>query len=396
MRVAMLCGYRPTPGGGGTEKYVFELTRGLLRRGVEVKIICEDRPYLPDAANPLAEHIIGVAPETLNGGTLLQQFRDKSARLAELIDPSRYDLVHSHGQYGFHTSLRWAQLARRPPFISTFHLTALGPNNRYRLLGLPQPQEAPIDCAVAFMEETIGRLSDKCIAVSRGVEREITELYSVPVDNVEVISNWYDANVFRPLDSEFARRELGLNPHARYLLYVGHFDMARGKIMAEAMRHLPSDITLLVVHHQDDEAMRSEFGTRIRFTGHLAPEKLALYYSAVDALCFPSLYGGFGLVLIEAMACGCPPVAFNYAAMNEVVTQDSGYLVMDPTAVAYAAAITQALLDGRKKAAGARHRARAFNMTTQIDAILGLYRQLVWPRSTLAAAASEREGSSAI
>ncbi|MDQ6932361.1 MAG: hypothetical protein M3160_04200, partial [Candidatus Eremiobacteraeota bacterium] len=65
------------------------------------------------------------------------------------------------------------------------------------------------------------------------------------------------------------------------------------------------------------------------------------------------------------------------------------------TAVAYAAAIMQALLDGRKKAAGARHRAKAFNMTAQIDAVLGLYRRLVSPRSTLAAA-SEHEGFSAI
>ncbi|MDQ6932072.1 MAG: glycosyltransferase family 4 protein, partial [Candidatus Eremiobacteraeota bacterium] len=309
----MLCGYRPTPGGGGTEKYVYELTRGLLRRGVHVEIICEDRPFLPDAANPLAEHIVGISPQTLNGGTLLEQFREKSERLTALIDPARYDLVHSHGQYGFHTALRLAQLSPRPRFISTFHLTALGPNDRYRRLGLPQPQEASVDYAVAFMEETIGRLSDKCIAVSRGVAREITQLYSMPVANVEVISNWYDANVFRPLDSELARRELGLDPQARYLLYVGHFNMARGKIMAEAMRHLPPGITLLVVHHEDDESMIAEFGTRIRFTGHVVPEKLALYYSAVDVLCFPSLYGGFGLVLIEAMACGCPPVVFNYA-----------------------------------------------------------------------------------
>jgi len=395
MRVAMVCGYRPTPAGGGTERYVYELTQGLLRRGLHVDIICEDQPFLPDSNNPLAAHIIGLAPESLDGRTLPEQFRRKSQRLAELIDPSEYDLVHLHGQYGFHTALRWAELARRPALVSTFHLTAVGPNERYRQLGLPQPQEAPVDSAVTFMEETIGRLSDKCIAVSHGVAQELAELYSVPADKVEVISNWYDANVFRPFEGALARRQLGLDAQARYLLYVGHFNMSRGKIMAQAMRQLPPDITLLVVHHEKDPAIASEFRDRVHFTGHLAPETLALHYSAADLLCFPSLYGGFGLVLVEAMACGCPPVVFDCAAMNEVVTQSSGYLVAEPTAAAYAATIMRALQDQREKGAGARRRARAFNMSTQIDAVLHLYRKVMWPVTPFSTAASAKDGSSA-
>ncbi len=252
-----------------------------------------------------------------------------------------------------------------------------------------------MDDVVAFMEETMGRLSDKCIAVSHGVAQEITKLYSVPVDNVEVISNWYDPSVFHPFEREFARYQLQLDAKAPYLLYVGHLNMSRGKIMVEAMRRLPHNVTLLVVHHEEDEAIISEFGTRVRFTGHLSPEMLALYYSAVDLLCFSSLYGGFGLVLVEAMACGCPPVVFNYAAMNEVVTEESGYLVMQPSPAAYAAVIAKALNDEGKKAAGARRRARRFNMSVQIDAILNVYRKILLPLSTMPGAASVMDGSSA-
>jgi starch synthase len=388
LRVAMVCGYRPTPAGGGTEKHVYELTRGLLKRGVHVEIICEDRPFLPDADNPLAPCIVGVAPESLRRRSPVEQFMEKSERFSELIDPSRYDIVHCHGQYGYHIVLRWAQLVRRPLLISGFHLTALGPIERYKQLGLGEPGEAAIDRAVAFMELAMGCLSDHCIAVSRGVAREIVELYGVPPDRVQVIANWYDPSVFRQVDSQIARRLLNLKAAGRYLLYVGHFNMSRGKIMAEILRRLPHEITLLVAHHEEDEAIIAEFGDRVRFIGHSTPQTLALYYSAADLLCFPSLYGGFGLVLIEAMACGCPPVVFDYAAMNELVTDDSGYLVAEPTAGAYSAVIEEALSDGRKKAPAARRRAQAFHMDEQIDAVLDLYHKLLWKLSRSSTSAS--------
>ncbi|MDQ2816697.1 MAG: glycosyltransferase family 4 protein [Candidatus Eremiobacteraeota bacterium] len=388
LRVGMICGYRPTPAGGGTEKYVCELALGMLDRGVDVEIICEDRPFLPDTANPLGSHIIGVAPKSLDGACSVERFREKSRRFAELIDPGRYDLVHGHGQYGFHTALRWAQLANRPPLVSSFHLTALGPNERYKRLGLGEPEEAAEDRASAFMEETIGWLSDQCIAVSHGVAAELKRLYGVPSDRVEVIYNWYDDAIFRPVDHRFARRSLGLNDQGHYLLYVGHFNMSRGKIMAEALRRLPQDITLIVVHHEPDEAISAEFGSRVRFTGHLTPHALAVYYSAADLLCFPSLYGGFGLVLIEAMACGCPPVVFDFAAMNELVTTECGYLVSEPTAAAYAATTQSALNDGTKKAVACRRRARAFNMHVQIDAMLELYQELLSPLGAVSTSAS--------
>ncbi len=388
LRIGMVCGYRPTPAGGGTEKHVYELTRGLLERGVHVEIICEDRPFLPDADNPLAPCIVGVAPESLCRRSRIEQFMEKSERFSERIDPSRYDIVHCHGQYGYHIVLRWTQLARRPLLISGFHLTALGPIERYRQLGLGEPEEAPIDRAVAFMEHAMAYLSDYCIAVSRGVAREIVEFYGVPPERVQVIANWYDPSVFRRFDSQIARCSLNLKVAARYLFYVGHFNMSRGKIMAEILRRLPHDITLLVAHHEEDEAIVAEFGDRVRFVGHCNPQTLALYYSAADLLCFPSLYGGFGLVLVEAMACGCPPVVFDYAAMNELVTDESGYLVARPTADAYSTVVELALSDGRKKAPAARQRAEAFHMDRQIESVLDLYHRLLWKLSRSSTSAS--------
>jgi D-inositol-3-phosphate glycosyltransferase len=113
----------------------------------------------------------------------------------------------------------------------------------------------------------------------------------------------------------------------------------------------------------------------VQFVGYEPPHRLALYFAAADLQCFPTVYGAFGLVLIEGMACGCPAVVFDYPAMNEIVTPDCGYLVREPTAAAYAAAIQRALEDHGAKRKDAVRRSLQFDMEQQIDAIVGVYEE---------------------
>lgn len=372
----MVTGFRPTPSGGGMEKHVFELVQGLLRRSLDVHIICEDRSHLPDPDTPLEDRVIGVPPDSLHSEGWTARYEEKSRRFAELLDPAQYDIVHCHSHYGRDVALKLSTLERRPALITTYHLTPVGQLERLRLLGIPEPEGAPIDRAVAAMEATAARLSDRCIAVSRGVKREVVECYGVPEERVDVIYNWYDPRNFHVYDREKARERLGLEADAPYLLYIGHFGHHRGELLAEAMRLLPPEITLLVVHPESDEAIESEFGERVRFCGYQTPDGLALLYAAADLQCFPTVYGGFGLVLVEGMACGCPPIVFNFPAMNEVVTSESGFLVDEATAEAYAAGILQALPAAGSKREGAKRRALAFCMDPQIDRVVDLYRDV--------------------
>ena len=147
--------------------------------------------------------------------------------------------------------------------------------------------------------------------------------------------------------------------------------------MVDAMRRLPADVTLLAIHPEPDEAIRAELGDRVRFTGYVPAEGMSLYYSAADLHCFPTVYGGFGLVLVEGMACGCPAVVFDYPAMNEIVDPGCGYLVREPTAEAYAAAIMRALADRRAKREAAIRRAHDFEMDRQIDKLVALYEDVL-------------------
>jgi glycosyltransferase involved in cell wall biosynthesis len=230
------------------------------------------------------------------------------------------------------------------------------------------------------MEAISAQHSDRCIAVSRGVRQEIVRFYGVPESHVPVIYNWYDPSNFEVQARCPARDRLSLAPDAPYLLYIGHFQHHRGELLAEAMRLLPPEITLLAVHPEGDEAIQAEFGRRVQFFGYQPPEQLGLLYAAADLQCFPTVYSGFGLVLVEGMACGCPPIVFNFSAMNEIVTPACGYLVDTATAEAYAAAILQALPSAGDKREAAVRRSREFQMDPQIDRVRDLFLEVASKR----------------
>jgi glycosyltransferase involved in cell wall biosynthesis len=373
--VCHVLGYRPSPGGGGTEKHVYELAQGLTARGVSVDVMCEDRAYLPDRLHDLPVRFITVASGSLANDGWLERSREKSQRFAQALDPTHYDIVHAHNHYGVDIALKLAGLEQRPALVTTFHLTAGGLLERFRQLGLGEPDNPSVERAVAGMESTVARLSDCSIAVSRGVAYELQALYGQPANRVTSVPNWFDPQTFTPHDLHASRRLLDLDPDGRYLLYVGEFRWDRGRFLAEVLRRLPSWVTLLAIHPAEDAQIRAEFGDRVRFVGYVPHDRMALYYSAADLQCFPAVYAGFGLVLAEGMACGCPPVVFDFPAMNEVVTKESGYLVGGYSAEAYAATLIRALDERRVTREAARRRARSFEMRSQIDTVLSLYQR---------------------
>lgn len=359
------------------EKHVFELVCGLIDRGIDVHIICEDKSFLPDPNLELADRVIGIDPNSLREQKWTERYLEKAARFAEVLDAEQYDIVHCHNQYGYRVVDRLADTSGRPGLVSTFHLTPPGALERFAALGVPESEGAPIDRAVAGMERTVARGSDRCIAVSRTVGQEIERFYGVGRDRIQVIYNWYNPAIFYPYDRTTARQVLGMDPNARYLLYIGHFGLHRGQFLAAALRLLPADIRMVVIHPEADEQIRAEFGERIVFAGYVPGEQMALYYSSADLQCFPTVYAGFGLALVEGMACGCPAVVCNYGAMNEIVTTESGYLVDEPTSTAYAAQIMAGLQQGDRKRSAAIERSRTFRMQRGIDAVVDVYQRVL-------------------
>jgi len=188
--------------------------------------------------------------------------------------------------------------------------------------------------------------ADAVIAVSAATGRDVVEHLGVPPERVFVVHNGLDHDRFRPVaDRPFS---------GRYILYVGT-EQPRKNIatLLRAFRHLKDDdaaegLTLVKIgcaggceapFREHTERLVDELGLRkdVVFTGHVDDDALPAWYSHAECLVLPSLYEGFGNPALEGMACGCPVVVSDTAALTEVVGE-AGLSVpaIDATALAKA------------------------------------------------------------
>ena len=219
------------------------------------------------------------------------------------------------------------------------------------------------------------------IAVSQCSKRDIEATLKIPSERIHVIGNAVDES-FHPVTDSWllaaVRERYAIG--GRYVLYFGGFDLRKNvPRLIRAYAQLPPDLRKqfqLVVagrlHHLGSHPLypdprplvrRLGLDDQVIFTGQIREQDKAPLYSGATAFIFPSLYEGFGLPVLEAMACGTPVVTSNCSALPEVV-DDAGVLV-DPTSEpAIATAIGQLLDDEPfRRELGERARARSRNFT---------------------------------
>ena len=190
-----------------------------------------------------------------------------------------------------------------------------------------------------------GSIRDKIVAasiaaqgvtvVSDPLKERLIEL-GVPAGSVTVIENGVDTGRFFPRAKAECRRVLGLNPEARYLLYVGRLVEVKGlRYLIEALRLLPAGerVKLLVAgdgplrERHRGEVERLGLGGRVRFLGQVAYEDVPQWLGASDVFCLPSLDEGCPNVVLEALASGRPVVASAAGGIPQLVGEGSGVLV---------------------------------------------------------------------
>ncbi len=197
------------------------------------------------------------------------------------------------------------------------------------------------------------RRARRVITISQSGRQDVHRFFGVPLPQIDVVTPGVDA-VYRPLPREDVaafRREQKLPP--RFVLHVGTLQPRKNiPLLLEAFSRVPlSDVHLVLVGGKGwlyDEifARVAALGLqeRVRFTGYVPDEALPLWYNAADLLAFPSLYEGFGLPVVEAMACGTPVVAANTSSVPEAA--GTAGLLFDPQdAVELAERITAVLQD---------------------------------------------------
>jgi glycosyltransferase involved in cell wall biosynthesis len=181
------------------------------------------------------------------------------------------------------------------------------------------------------------------LASSQATADEFVAHYGVQPERVTVVPLGIDLGRFQRRDAVALRSQLGLDG-SKVLLYVGFGTPRKGlDYLARAMPLLPSSARLLLIGRWE-RAYRGKFyhalgsaQNRVMEIGYVADEELPLYYSLADILVLPSLLEGFGLTLVEAMACHTPIVASQVGSIPEIVGP-GGRLVRprDPTALAQA------------------------------------------------------------
>lgn len=244
----------------------------------------------------------------------------------------------------------------------------------------------------AQLRTTVRRTVRRAVRVltpSEFSRRSVVDAYNLDERNVIAVHNGVSGQ-FRQLPRRVAAGEVAarLGIQAPYLLTVGDLQPRKNHLtlfraFEETLRAHPALPHHLVVAGKEtwyssvihDAARRSPFARRIHFTGFVSDDDLLQLYGGCDLFVFPSYYEGFGLPILEAMACGRAVACSDTSAMPEVA--DSAALLFDPSSVyEMTRAIVDLLLDSELRARMERlgiKRAARFSWNSAAEATLGVY-----------------------
>ena len=393
---------------GGMNVYIVELARQLAAYGTEVEIFTratrsEHEPVVQLAPGVLVRHVIAGPLEGLGKHDLPAQlcaFTAGLLRVEAAHEPGWYDLVHSHywlsAQVGWIAAERWAV-----PHVFTAHTLAKVKNSALADGDASEPRARVIG------EEQVIAEADRLIASTADERRQLVRLYHADPGRVDVVAPGVDLEVFRPGEASAARTRLGIAPDAHLLLFVGRIQPLKApdvllRAAAELLRRDPALRERLVVavvggpsgsglEHPDALAqLAGTLGIRdvVRFEPPAAQPRLADWYRSADAVVVPSHNETFGLVALEAQACGTPVVAAAVGGLRTAVRDRvSGVLVPGHDPRDYADVLEDLLARPRHRArlaAGAVAHAAEFGWSATAGGVLTSYRDALDERETAA------------
>ncbi|WP_346836762.1 glycosyltransferase family 4 protein [Microbulbifer sp. SAOS-129_SWC] len=415
-----LLGYRSHPYCGGQGVYLHYLSRALVEAGHSVDVI-SGAPYpeldprvrlikmpglnLFESEHPTRalrlRHLLSWADFSEWWGKLSGGFVEPytfGRRVARYLREhgSRYDIIHDNQSlcYGL-LDIEKAGL----PVVATIH----HPITRDRQLALDAAPDWGYRLLVrrwySFlrMQIRVSRKLRHIVTVSRQSERDIVEQFGVPAEQIQLIYNGIDTDVFRP------QAQITRNP--RRLMTTASADQPlKGlrfllRALAKLRRRYP-DLELLVVGKLQSggatEQLLEELqlGGAVQFVSGISNREMANYYAAAGIVVCPSLYEGFGLPAGEAMACGAPVISSDGGALPEVVG-DAGVVVPAGDSAALAGALQKLLDDPALRAElGERGRARIlaqFSWRLAAERLVDYYRRVLGAPAPAASTSTAEE-----
>ena len=379
---------------GGMNVYVLQTARELAARGNEVDIFTRSHdkndPKMVQLEDKLRIIHVDAGPHDCSKNDLYNHIPEFTRGIETIRKENQitYDIIHSH--YWLSTIIGGLlSIQYKIPHIVTFHTLAKS-KNRARVgedeseLRI-QVEKQSIDSADAVVVSTVDE------------QQDIARLYSKSLETISVINAGVDPELFRPAPKSSARNALGIKED-KVVLYVGRIEPLKGVdilLQAFSLMENVNETRLMIVGgnvNQVSEMARLRLLStelsidhKVTFTGPVAHSELPDYYNATDVFALPSYYESFGLVALEAMACGKPVVASRVGGLKTLVKHGvSGYLIpwrcADPFADKLDILLKNKSLN-RKMGEAARSAAVNLSWSSTADSLWDLYNDLSSPKS---------------
>ena len=254
--------------------------------------------------------------------------------LAMAKDRLEADLVHCHTWYTDMGGLLAAKLWG-VPYVLTIH--SLEPLRPWKVEQLGNGYHLS-----AWMERTAIEAADAVIAVSRETRADVLRHFAIPPERVHVIHNGIDLDEYRAVTGTEVLRRHGIDPARPFVLFVGRITRQKGIIhLVEAIPQLDPDLQIVLCAGAPDTpeiAAEMERGVARVAAGRpgviwiremLPRADVIELYTHAAIFCCPSVYEPFGIINLEAMACGTPVVASAVGGIPEVVVPEETGLLVD-------------------------------------------------------------------
>jgi len=390
---------------GGMNVYVRELSRELGAMDLIVDIYTRSQDASREAVRQLwpnvrVVHLPAGPEEPYDKNLVYQHLPQFVAGLREFCaaEGISYDLLHSH----YWLSGWVAREIKRQHAVPTVHMFhTLG-----RMKNIAAREEAAKETELRIQVE--GELVHDldCLIAATPLDRsQMVDLYGADAERIVVIPLGVDPGMFRPIPRQEALAAAGIQlpePN-RLVLFVGRLDPVKGlDTLLQAMcelndlePELSKTLSLLVIGGDTDsngtdlgeeleclDNLKDEVGLNdlVAFVGSRAQDKLAYYYSAAEVCVVPSYYESFGLVALEAMACGTPVIASRVGGLQHTVEDGvTGFLVPAGDPQALAQKLRMVLCDAelrQRLGANAQRSTQSYSWRAVAERMMSVYQQL--------------------
>lgn len=381
---------------GGMNVYVRSTALELAKLGIEVEIFTREtgqgRPRREILGDGVVVHHLSAGPsgplpkEALPG--LVDSFAEAITEVSDLLAVGHFDVLHSHYWVSGAVGLVLSE-AMGLPLVHSMHTMAKVKNLQAKALGSAEPAEriegeqAIVDGAARLMANTSTESA------------ELVSLYGAAENRIDVVAPGVDLETFHPGDRREARAALAFSPEEFHVVFAGRIQRLKGPQVlvaaAEELRRRRPDIPLCVSilgAGSGSEALALQplidgagLHEQIRLYPPVTAAHLAQWFRSADVVVMPSFSESFGLVALEAQACGTPVVAANVGGLPQAIDAGRSGLLVDGHGAAEWADALERLYDDAplSKALGRSAAVHALAFGWQRTALLtaGSYRTAV-------------------